>query len=124
MDFMFNRWCFTNAHDIHELPQAPAEGVFLHGMCMEGAGWEEGKGDDEGYITESKLKDLHPMMPYCNVYSVHIEKMSWTSMYCCPIFVTALRGATFVVQSNVRMDPDDDDKRWILAGAAMILADD
>jgi len=124
LDFMFNRWCFTNAHDQIELPAAPAEGVYLHGLCMEGSGWEEGKGDDEGYITDSKLKDLHPFMPIANVFSVHMQDMSWVSMYTCPIFVNSLRGATFVVQSNVRMDPDDDDKRWILAGAAMLLADD
>eukprot|EP00397_Hematodinium_sp_SG-2012_P000164 GEMP01000164.1.p1 GENE.GEMP01000164.1~~GEMP01000164.1.p1 ORF type:complete len:2602 (+),score=544.41 GEMP01000164.1:57-7808(+) len=123
LDFMTNRWRFTNAKDVAELPIAPPEGVFLHGLFMEGAGWEEGKGEDEGYITDSKMKELHPTMPVANVFSVHIDHMSWENMYVCPVFTTSLRGATFVMESNVRMDADDDIKRWILAGAAMILSD-
>merc|ERR1719193_555975 len=123
LDYMTNRWCFTNIYEVHEL-QKPAEGVYVHGLFMEGAGWEEGKGDDEGYLTESKMKELHPVMPIANVFSVHIDDMSWEDMYHCPTFVTSLRGATFIVETNVRMDADDDQKRWILAGAAMVLMDD
>ena len=48
----------------------------------------------------------------------------WTNMYTCPVFVTAKRGDTFVVAVNVRMDPDDDDIRWILFGAALLMTDD
>ena len=54
------------------------------------------------YITDAKLKDLHPVMPICNVYAVHIDEMSWEGMYGCPVFVTSERGATFVFLANVR----------------------
>jgi dynein heavy chain len=91
---------------------------------MEGAGWEDGKGDEEGYVTESKLKDLHPQMPICNVYAVHVDEMSWDCMYRCPVYVTSLRGPDYVFAANVRMDADDTDIRWILAGCALLLADD
>jgi len=124
LDFMTNRWTFTNHHEVSDLAATAPEGVYVHGLFMEGAGWEEGKGDDEGYLTESKMKDLHPPMPICNVVSVLNEEMSWDSMYHCPVFITTLRGATFVVEANVRMDADDDEKRWVLAGAAMLLAED
>lgn len=109
---------------MNEIIVQPPKGVYVHGLFMEGAGWEEGKGDDEGYITESKMKELHPLMPVANVYSVLLDEMSWENMYHCPIFTTSVRGATFIVQANVRMDADDDEKRWILGGAAMLLADD
>lgn len=124
LDYMTNRCKFTNTRDPAEILTQPLEGVYIHGLYMEGAGWEDGKGEDEGYITDSKMKDLHPYMPECNVYSVHIDEMDWTAMYHCPVFSTATRGATFIFQSNVRMDPDDDEKRWVLAGAALLTQDD
>jgi len=124
LDYMTNRCRFTNTRDISEITGQPADGVHVHGLYMEGSGWEDGKGEDEGYITDSKMKDLHPYMPICNVYSVHIDVMDWTAMYHCPVFATSLRGATFIFQANVRMDPDDDEKRWVLAGAALLTQDD
>ena len=31
-----------------EIQGQPSSGVYVHGFFMEGAGWEEGKGEDEG----------------------------------------------------------------------------
>jgi len=124
LDFMVNRCRFYNIRDLSEVPGLPSQGVNVHGLFMEGAGWEDGKGEDEGYITESKMKELHPQMPICNIYAVHIDEMDWNSMYHCPVFSTSLRGATFIFQANVRMDPDDVEVRWTLAGAAMLTQDD
>jgi len=130
LDFMRNRGRFLNVRDVNELQGQPAEGVHIHGIFMEGAGWEEGKGDDEGYITDSKMKDLHPAMPINNIIALHVDQMDWNAMYACPVFTTSLRRgpekgtADYVFTANVRMDPDDDDKRWILAGAALLMTDD
>lgn len=130
LDFMRNRGRFLNVRDLNDIAGQPAEGVHIHGIFMEGAGWEEGKGDDEGYITDSKMKDLHPAMPINNIIALHVDQMDWNAMYACPVFTTSLRRgpekgtADYVFTANVRMDPDDDDKRWILAGAALLMTDD
>merc|ERR1719401_680278 len=124
LDFMTNRTRFLNTRDLGDIAGVPPRGVYVHGLFMEGAGFEDGKGDDEGYITESKMKDLHPLMPIVNIYAVHIDHMDWTAMYKCPVFATSLRGAHFIFTANVRMDPDDFEFRWILAGAAMLTQDD
>jgi dynein heavy chain len=123
LDYMTNRCRFYNTRSFNDVPVA-AKGVNVHGFFMEGAGWEDGKGEEEGYIAPSKMKDLHPVMPFCNVYAVHIDDMDWNAMYHCPVFSTSLRGATFVFQANVRMDPDEIETTWILAGAALLLQDD
>merc|ERR1719253_1282691 len=124
LDYMNNRTRFLNTRNLADISGQPAEGVYCHGLYMEGSGWEDGKGEDEGYITDSKMKDLHPEMPVANVFAVHIDNMDWTAMYHCPVFSTTLRGATFIFVANVRMDPDDFENRWILAGAALLTQDD
>jgi len=124
LDFMVNRCRFLNTRDLSEVSGQPADGVHVHGLFMEGSGWEDGKGEDEGYITDSKMKDLHPYMPVCNVYAVHMDFMDWNAMYHCPVFSTSVRGATFIFCANVRMDPDDNEHRWVMAGAALLTQDD
>eukprot|EP00930_Biecheleria_cincta_P100463 TRINITY_DN920_c0_g1_i2.p1 TRINITY_DN920_c0_g1~~TRINITY_DN920_c0_g1_i2.p1 ORF type:complete len:4610 (-),score=1017.36 TRINITY_DN920_c0_g1_i2:106-13935(-) len=130
LDYMTNRSRFYNIRDLAEVSGLPEVGVNVHGLFLEGAGWEDGKGDDEGYITESKMKDLHPAMPVCNIFAVHIDVMDWTAMYHCPVFITSLRRGPekgtpdFAYLANMRMDPDDFEHRWTLAGAAMLFTDD
>eukprot|EP00927_Polykrikos_kofoidii_P045594 TRINITY_DN39630_c0_g1_i1.p1 TRINITY_DN39630_c0_g1~~TRINITY_DN39630_c0_g1_i1.p1 ORF type:complete len:2263 (+),score=448.81 TRINITY_DN39630_c0_g1_i1:88-6789(+) len=131
LDYMTNRCRFYNVRDVGDISGVPPVGVNVHGLFLEGAGWEDGKGEEEGYITESKMKDLHPYMPICNVYAVHIDVMDWNAMYHCPVFSTSVRGGikfgpqgTFIFMGNLRMDADDNEFRWVLAGAAMLTQDD
>ena len=129
LDCMTNRCVFTNIKDpklelTASSPPPPKGGVYVHGLFMEGASWEDGKGDEEGYIADSKLKVLHPPMPAMNVYAIPNKDMSWEHMYHCPVYVTSQRGPTYLFTANVRMEPDDNENRWILAGAALVLTDD
>jgi dynein heavy chain len=80
LDFMTNRSFFTNTREVGDLPaDPPLGGVFIHGTFMEGASWEEGKGTDEGYIADSKMKELRVLMPICNIYSVRVAYASVTN---------------------------------------------
>lgn len=125
LDRMAIRCAFTNIKDPKEITAPPPNGgVYIHGLFMEGASWEEGKGEEEGYISDSKLKLIHQSMPVLNVYAVQTSTMSWDNMYHCPVYITSQRGPTYIFTANVRMEPDDRENRWILAGAALLLTDD
>lgn len=49
------------------------EGAFVHGLFLEGAGWEKG-GRGEGYIADSLPKVMHPIFPVVQVIAVPTEK--------------------------------------------------
>merc|ERR1719275_549483 len=49
-----------------EFTAPPREGAYIHGLFMEGARWDL----NGGTIAESKLKELHPMMPVMYVKAV------------------------------------------------------
>ncbi len=43
-----------------EVMSLAENGFFIHGLYVEGASWESGAGGTEGYLTDAKLKELHP----------------------------------------------------------------
>lgn len=121
----------------------PEDGLFLHGLQIEGARWtdEEESADDPymvgvtacaGHLTESRLKQLLTPMPVMYVKAVQVlEEWSPQSvgylrgdpgLYECPVYLTSARGPTFVFLSTLKtMDPVH---VWILAGVAILMQSD
>jgi dynein heavy chain len=129
LDSMTLRCSVTNLKDPKiELspasPPPPKGGVYIHGLFLEGASWEDGKGDEEGYLADPRPKVLHPLMPVVNVYAVPAKEMEWQNMYHCPVYITSTRGPTYLFTANIHMEPDDEERKWILAGTALLLTDD
>ena len=93
---------------------------------MEGASWEIGRSPtEEGALTDSVLKDLHPRLPIVNVIAFPIEEKVTLGYYECPCYVTSMRGPTLVFTANLKMESEESDpKKWILAGVALLMADD
>ena len=48
----------------------PREGAYIHGLFMEGARWDI----NIGTIVESKMKELHPMMPVMFIKALTQDK--------------------------------------------------
>jgi dynein heavy chain len=60
-----------------------------------------------------------------NVVSVLKKDRKIVGQYQCPTYVTSLRGPTYVFTANLQMESDETDARdWILAGVALLMADD
>lgn len=123
----------------------PEDGIFVHGIFMEGARWtdEEESADHvytvgstacAGHITESRLKQLLCPLPVLYVRAVPVEA-HWVPesvgylrkdphLYECPVYLTRARGPTFVFLSVLRIAQKDTVNRWILAGVALIMQSD
>lgn len=124
LDDMVLKTKVLNILDHTEITDPAEDGAFIHGFFMEGARWECGRGDEEGYITDMVLKDLHPELPVMHVTAVQKEELTKVGYYECPVYRTTTRGATFVFCALLRMESDEGDlsTTWILSGTALLMA--
>ena len=108
-----------------ELAGKSTDGYYVHGLYLEGAGWELGSGGNEGYLTSAKPKDLHPALPVVNVVAVPLKEKKTLAQYVCPVYITSQRGPTYVFTANLQMESEESDpKDWVLAGVALLMAEE
>ena len=126
LDNMTLHTTITNFNDPNEIQAYPENGAYVHGYFLEGAGWEPGRTPaEEGYLTDSTLKDLHPRLPVVNVLALPLDEKPRVGFYECPVYVTTQRGPTFVFTASLKMESEEaDPKKWVLAGVALLQADD
>lgn len=132
-----------HVNDAISLATYPVDGIFIHGLIMEGARWsdEEESADSTyavggtqcaGHVTESRLKQLLTYLPVMYVKAIQVQA-DWSpesvgylrgdpKLYECPVYLTTARGPTFVFLSTLRsVDPVH---KWILAGVALLMQSD
>jgi len=117
---------WTDITDMMEPEKAtafPDEGMYIHGLCMEGARWDTKK----GMIAESIPKELHPRMPLIRVRGVLYADVDKTGIFDCPVYITTRRGDSppFGVYCFIAtLKTNQPVNTWILAGAAIMMSDD
>ena len=96
----------------------PDEGTYIHGLFMEGANWDVANNT----ICDSTRMELYPQMPMMQVFGYTVDTVVTEGVYTCPFFMTAVRGPTFVFSGPLRTV--DDEKKWTLAGVALLMQPD
>ncbi|OMJ82808.1 hypothetical protein SteCoe_16405 [Stentor coeruleus] len=126
LDNMTLHTTITNVNDHNEIQAYPENGAYIHGYFLEGAGWEPGRSPaEEGYLTDSTLKDLHPRLPVVNVLALPLDEKPKQGFYECPVYVTTQRGPTYIYTASLKMESEEaDPKKWVLAGVALLQSDD
>lgn len=121
----------------------PEDGIYVHGLLMEGARWTDEEESSElvynvgstvcaGFLTESRLKQLLTPMPVMYIKAVPVQP-EWIPesigylrndphLYECPVYLTSARGGTFVFLSILKTK--DPVYRWVLAGVALLMQSD
>jgi len=106
------------ALDPETVTEYPAVGMYIHGLCMEGARWDSKKLS----LAESIPKELHPEMPMFHVKGLVHGQYSLEGVYQCPVYTTSMRGPTYVFTSTLRSL--DKINKWVLAGVCLLINGD
>lgn len=123
LDTMCLQTDVTNMFDVEEVTERPADGMYIHGLFLEGAQWEKGRGSEQGSLTEMTPKILHPALPVMNVKAIPLVERKIVGFYKCPVYVTSMRGPTYVFTAYLKMENEEDPGYdWVLAGVALLMS--
>lgn len=92
---------------LEEIPGKAEEGYYIHGLFIEGATWELGQTDQEGYLIPSILQMRKPLFPVINCVAVVLSEKRTDCQFDTPVFVTTDRGETYVTNFNLTMESED-----------------
>ncbi len=97
-----------------DVTSPPGEGVYIHGLYLEGAGWDR----RNSRLCEPSPKVLYNLMPVVHVYAINTETPKG-NFYICPVYKKPRRtdlNYIFPLLLKTAKDPD----HWILRGVAML----
>ncbi|XP_075973556.1 dynein heavy chain 8, axonemal kl-3 [Anticarsia gemmatalis] len=98
-----------------EIKVPPLEGVFVHGLFLDGAGWDR----RNLRLCESTLKVLYTMLPVVHVYAINSTAPKDPKLYQCPVYKKPVRtGLTFITPLWLPTIKNPD--HWILRGVAIL----
>jgi len=118
----------TDHTDLKKVKLPPSEGVYVHGLFLEGASWDRREG---GRIVESHAKELFTPLPVLHVSAVtskQAEKMYSSGkddikFYDCPVYKQPKRtGLAYIFSVKLRTQVDPD--HWVLRGVALLCSKD
>uniref|UniRef100_K3W732 AAA+ ATPase domain-containing protein n=1 Tax=Globisporangium ultimum (strain ATCC 200006 / CBS 805.95 / DAOM BR144) TaxID=431595 RepID=K3W732_GLOUD len=135
----------TTFQDLSQVTYYPDDGVFAHGLILEGARWSTLDEISErfhigsspstecgGTLLDSNPKELLWTLPVVYVKAVQ-TKPSWEpsavgylrhdpSIYECPVYLTRFRGHTYIFLATLPTDCGGE--KWVLRGVAILFQDD
>ncbi|CAK1540075.1 unnamed protein product [Leptosia nina] len=98
-----------------EIKAPPPEGVFVHGLFLDGAGWDR----RNMRLCESTLKVLYTALPVVHVYAINSTAPKDPKLYQCPVYKKPRRtGLTFITPLWLTTIKNPD--HWILRGVAIL----
>lgn len=113
----------TDIEDVRRVRSPPEEGVYIHGLFVDGACWDM----KQKALSESKPKEMHTPLPVLFVTAVTTEKSRQTlkggMFYGCPCYTVPRRtdlAYVFVVNLRSLKDPS----HWTLRGVALLCSKD
>lgn len=107
------------------MSEAPADGVYIHGLWLEGAHWDS----DNWWLDESR-----PGVMFCPLPVVHfipVKDYDPPDEYQCPLYKTSARAGVlsttgqstnYVLSVSLPKRPDTSSDFWILQGTALLCA--
>ena len=116
-------WDFViNTAELSEITQQPKEGVYIGGMYLEGAGWEQ----ELTCLQEPVPMELSLVMPIINFKPTEAKKKSTKGVYSCPCYYYPIRTGTrerpsYMISVDLKSGKVEAD-HWIKRGTALLLS--
>lgn len=115
----------TPHYNEENIKDYPTSGVYVTGLFIQGAKWEDNGGDSPGFVAEMLPKELDPKIPIMNIFVVLENEKVTNGFYTCPVYYTTARGGTYIFSAYLKMENEEEDPlKWVLAGVALILSTD
>ncbi|KAJ8735708.1 hypothetical protein PYW07_007328 [Mythimna separata] len=100
---------------LDEIKAPPPEGVFVHGVFLDGAGWDR----RNLRLCESALKVVYTVLPVIHVYAINSTGPKDPKLYLCPCYKKPVRtDLTFITPLWLPTIKNPD--HWILRGVAIL----
>nr|XP_048699429.1 dynein axonemal heavy chain 8 [Caretta caretta] len=98
-----------------EITTSPAEGVYIYGLYLDGAGWDK----RNSKLTEPTPKILFTILPVVHIFAVNTTGPKDPKLYVCPIYKKPRRtDLTYITVIYLRTTVSPD--HWILRGVALL----
>ncbi|XP_013102946.2 dynein axonemal heavy chain 8 [Stomoxys calcitrans] len=100
---------------IEDCKKPPKEGVFVHGLYLDGAGWDR----KTSRLIESTNKVLYVLMPVVHISAINSTAPKSPKLYTCPVYKKMNRTDLNYISPlwlNTLKNPD----HWILRGVALL----
>lgn len=102
-------------HSKEDLTDSPPEGVYVHGLFLEGASLDR----RSGKLVESKPKVLYEQMPVIYIYAINTTAGKDPRLYECPIYRKPQRTDQKYVGS-IDFETENNPRHWTLRGVALL----
>ena len=99
-----------------EVMAAPAEGVYVHGLYLDGAGWDK----RNSKLVEPTPKVLFVQVPVMHIFAINMkDHVNDPKLYICPVYKKPRRtDLTYIMVLSLRSNTLPD--HWILRGVALL----
>ena len=107
------------ARDFEGLKDTPAEGVYVHGLFLDGAAWSK----SANRLTDAEPKELYNPLPVIHVTGVQARDKPKKDGFECPTCRVKRRtGQYFITTLSLRTE--DPKSKWVLRGVALLCSKD
>lgn len=98
-----------------DISSPPAEGVYVYGLFLDGAGWER----RNCRLVEPQPKVLFTSLPVVHIYAMNASGAKDARLFECPVYKKPRRtDLTYIFCLNLKTNQHPD--HWILRGVALL----
>ncbi|KAJ8919734.1 hypothetical protein NQ315_006262 [Exocentrus adspersus] len=98
-----------------EINKGPAEGVYVYGLFIDGAGWDR----RHARLSESINKVLYTALPVVHVFAVYCTPPPTANIYVCPVYKKSRRtGLNYI--TVLYLQTAKPPEHWTLRGVALL----